>query len=131
MQLRILQHHHQLLSCKEDDQNKHFKKKDGKRVKLNSKPAEHSDVKINIGIMVLKDEALVVKRGVTLSLTVPATGTYEDLLAKAVDKHHQFNKGIIKHDCKSSYYILYGDKSRATYLPGCNEPFTLKGIKKK
>ena len=119
----------QFRARKEDDRNKHFKKKDGKRIKLNSKPAEPSDVKINIGIMVLKDEALVVKRGVTLPLTVPATVTYEDLLAKAVEKHHRFNKGIIKHDRKSSYYILYGDKSRATYLPGCNEPFTLKRYK--
>ena len=116
----------QFRACKEDDRNKHFKKKDGKRVKLNSKPAEPLAVKINIGIMVLKDEALVVKRGVTLPLTIPATVKYEDMLAKAVEKHHQFNKGIITNDRKSSYYLLYGDKSKATYLLGCNEPFTLK-----
>ena len=66
----------------------------------------------------------------TLPLTIPATVTYENLLAKVVEKHHRFNKGIIKHDRKSSYDIFYGDKSRATYLPGCNEPFTLKRYKK-
>jgi hypothetical protein len=27
------------------------------------------------------------------------------------------------------YYLLYGDKSKATNLPGCNEPFTLKRYK--
>ena len=119
----------QFRSRKEDDRNKHFNKKDGKRVKLESKSVKSSNVKINIGIMVLKDEALVVKRGATLPLTVPATVTYDDLLAKAVEKHHRFNKGIIKHDRKKSYYLLYGDKSRATSLPGCNEPFTLKRYK--
>lgn len=112
--------------CKEDDRSKHFKRKDGKQVKLDSKPVESSEVKINIGIMVLKDEALSVKRGVTLPLTVPATITYDDLLTKAVEKHHRFNKGIVKHDKKMFYDLLYADKSKATTLPGCDEPFTLK-----
>jgi hypothetical protein len=74
----------QFRARKEDDRNKHFKKKDGKRVKPDSKSVESSEVKINIGIMILKDEALVVKRGFTLPLTIPATITYDDLLTKAV-----------------------------------------------
>jgi uncharacterized OB-fold protein len=119
----------QFRARKEDDRNKHFKKKDGKRVKPDSKSVESSEVKINIGIMILKDEALVVKRGFTLPLTIPATITYDDLLTKAVEKHHQFNKGVIKHDKTMFYYLLYGDKSKATNLPGCNEPFTLKRYK--
>ena len=118
----------QFRASKEDDRNKHYKKKDGKRVKLSSK-SESSDVKINVGIMVLKDEALVIKKGATLPLTVPATITYDNLLTKAGEKHHRFNKGIIKHDCKRSYYLLFSDKSKATTLPGCNEAFTLKRYK--
>ena len=83
-------------------------------------------------IMTKKEEALSVKRGVTLPLTVPTTITYDDLLNKAVEKHHRFNKDIIKQGNKTFYYLLYGDKNKANTLPGCNEPFTLnRYIKRK
>ena len=51
--------------------------------------------KFNIGIMTKRENALVVKRGVTLSVTVRKT-----LIRKAVEKHHRFNKDIIKQDDK-------------------------------
>lgn len=119
----------QFRARKEDDRNKHFKKKDGKRVKLDSKAETSTEVKINIGIMSIKDEAICVKRGATLPLTVPATITYDELLTKAVEKHHRFNKDIIKNSKKTFYYLLYGDKSKANTLPGCDEPFTLRRYK--
>ena len=48
---------------------------------------------------------------------------------KAVEKHHCFNKDIIKLDNKKFDYLLYSDKKKADTLPGCNEAFTLKRYK--
>ena len=44
--------------------------KDGKRMKLHDKLGKSTELKINIGIMTKKENALVVERGVTLSVTV-------------------------------------------------------------
>lgn len=98
-------------------------------MKLDNKAGTSTEVKINIGIMAKKEEALSVKRGVTLPLTVPTTITYNDLLNKAVEKHHRFNKDIIKNGNKTFYCLLYGNKNKASTLPGCNKAFTLKRYK--
>jgi hypothetical protein len=117
-------------SRKEGDRSKHFKrKKDGKRIKLHDKSGKSSEVKINIGIMTKREDVLVVKRGVTLPVTVRTNINYDELIKKAVEKHHRFNKDIIKHDDKMFYYLLYGDKKKADKLPGCDEAFSLKRYK--
>lgn len=100
-------------SRKEGDRSKHFhRKKDGKRIKLHDKPGKSTEVKINIGIMTKREDALVVKRGVTLPVTVRTNINYDELIVKAVEKHHRFNKDVIKHDDKKFYYLLYGDKKK-------------------
>ena len=45
-------------------------KKDEKRTKLHDKSGKSTELKINIGIMTKRENVLVVKRGVTLSVTV-------------------------------------------------------------
>ena len=77
------------------------------------------EVKINIGVMTLKD-------GITLPLTVPQCIGTDDLLGKAVDKHNRFNKDVITSSNKAFYHLLYGDKNRCLTLPGSEDPFTLK-----
>ena len=52
------------------------RKKDGKRMKLHGKSRKSTELKINIGIMTKKENALVVKRGVTLSVTVRTNINY-------------------------------------------------------
>jgi hypothetical protein len=117
-------------SRKEGDRSKHFKrKKDGKRIKLHDKSGKSSEMKINIGIMTKREDVLIVKRGVTLPATVRTNINYDELIKKAVEKHHRFNKDIIKHDDKMFYYLLYGDKKKADKLPGCDEAFSLKRYK--
>ena len=75
----------QLKALKEEDQTKHFTKKNGKRLKLETKGKPSSKVstwKIQIGIMINKDGGLRVKRGnnTTLPLTVAADISYNELL---------------------------------------------------
>ena len=79
--------------------------------------------------MTKREDALVVKRGVTLPVTVRTNINYDQLIKKAVEKHHRFNKDIIKHDNPKFYYLLYSDKKKADTLPGCSEAFTLKRYK--
>ncbi len=113
----------QFRARKEDDRSSHFKKKNGKRVKVDKKIC---DVKVNIGIMIKKEDKLVVKRGATLPVTVPESIAADDLLEKAVEKHTRFNKDVITSEDKTLYYLLFGDKTRVENLPGSNEPFVLK-----
>ena len=89
----------------------------------------NSEVKINIGVMTLKDGVLNMKRGITLPLTVPQCIGTDDLLGKAVDKHNRFNNDVITSSNKAFYHLLYGDKNRVLTLPGSEEPFTLKRYK--
>ena len=58
-------------SQKESNQSKHFyRKRDRKRMKLHEKPGKSTELGINIGIMTKREDVLVVKRGVTLPVTV-------------------------------------------------------------
>ena len=75
----------QLKALKEEDRTKHFTKRNGKRLKLETKGKPSSKVstwKIQIGIMINKDGGLRVKRGnnTTLPLTVAADISYNELL---------------------------------------------------
>ena len=119
----------QFRAQKECDRNKHFKGKSVKRLKAQDKSGKSSDVKINIGIMTKREDTLVVKRGVALPLTVSTAVSYEVLLKKSVEKHHRFNKDLVKHDSETFYHLLYNDKKKATILPGSDEPFILKRYK--
>ena len=76
-------------SRKESDQSKHFnRKRDGRRIKLHEKPGKSTEVKINIGIMTKREDDLVVKRGVTLLVTIRTNIKCDEFLKKAVKKHH-------------------------------------------
>ena len=63
-------------------------KRDGRRMKLHEKPGKSTEVKINIAIMTKREGDLVVKRGVTLPVTVRTNIKYNEFLKKAVKKHH-------------------------------------------
>ena len=69
------------------------------------------EVKINIGVLAMKDGNLSVKRGVTLPLSVSPKISSEDLLRKAVDKHNHFNNNLVSMTDASSYRLLYQDKT--------------------
>ena len=124
----------QFRAHKEEDRAKHFTKKNGKRFKLDIKGKASSKVltcKIQIGIMTNKDGGLRVKRGnsAILPLSVAANISYDDLLTKAAEKHHRFNKDVIKNEENKFYCLLYADKTKAESLPGSDEPFTLQRYK--
>ena len=123
----------QFRALKEADRTKYFTKKNGKRLKLDikGKTPKVLTCKIQVGIMINKDGCLRVKRGnnMTLPLTVDADISYDELLTKAAEKHHRFNKDVIKNEEKQFYCLLYADKTKAEFLPGSNEPFTLQRYK--
>ncbi len=56
-------------------------RKNGKRIKVNKTVC---DVKVNIGIMIKKEDKLVVKRRATLPVTVPENIAADDLKSKIV-----------------------------------------------
>ena len=120
--------------CKQEDRTKHFTKKSGKRLKLETKGKPSSKVstwKIQIGIMIKKDGSLRVKRGnnTTLPLTAAADISYNELLAKAVEKQDRFDEDVIKNKEKEFYCLLYSDKTKAEFLPGSDERFNLHRCK--
>ena len=119
------------LKALKEDRRKHFTKKNGKRLELETKGKPSSKVstwKIQIGIMINKDGGLRVKRGnnTTLPLTVAADISYDELLTKAAEKHCCFNKDVIKNKEKEFYCLLYSDKTKAEFLPVSNERFNLQ-----
>ena len=46
--------------------------------------------------MILRDGGLIAKRGITLPITVRESIGAEELLEKAVEKHHRFNKDVVR-----------------------------------
>lgn len=124
----------QFRALKEEDRAKHFTKKNGKKLKLDPKGKASSKeltCKIQIGIMIYKNGGLRVKRGnnANLPLTLATNMTYDEILAKAVEKHHRFNKDLIKNEENKFYCLLYADKTKAEFLPGSDEPFRLQRYK--
>ena len=73
----------------------------------------------------MRHGGLIAKRGITLPLTVRESIDAEELLEKAVEKHHRFNEDVVRSGNKVFYHLLYGDKNLVNTLPGSNEPFTL------
>ena len=76
-------------SRKEDDRSKYFKPSAAKRLKKEPERVE-KEVKVQVGIVTMKDGGLSVKIGVTLPVTVSPKINSEDLLKRAVDKHNRF-----------------------------------------
>ena len=119
----------QFRARKEEDRSKHFKKKPGKKLKLDRKGNADCQTKINIGVMIMKDGRLSIKRGYSLPINVAPNITSEDLLEKAVEKHSRFHKDVVQSNKKAFYQLLYADKNKVNTLPGSDEPFTLERYK--
>ena len=97
-----------------------FFKLTAKKAKTEEK--QTAPVKINIGIMVMKDGKLSIKRGATLPLSVLLDINSQQLLTKAVDNNNLINSATI-------YRLLYPGCKQALNLPGSSEPFSLKKYK--
>ena len=93
---------------KEEDRKGCFRnKRPAKKAKLAHQPDSEVKININIGIMVLRDRGLIAKRGLTVTESIGA----EELLEKAVVKHHRLNKDVVRNSSKVFYHLLYGDKN--------------------
>ena len=55
--------------------------------------------------MILRDGGLIAKRGITLPITVRESIGAEELLEKAVEKHHRFNKDVVRSGSKVFYHL--------------------------
>ena len=119
----------QFRSQKEEDRSKHFRNKPGKKLKLDRKGNVDCQTKINIGVMIMKDGRLSIKRSCSLPINVMPNITSEDLLEKAVEKHSRFHKDVVQSNKKAFFQLLYADKNKASTLPGSDEPFTVKRYK--
>ena len=82
-------------------------------------------MKINIGVMIMKDGHLSIKGGYSLPINVTPIITSKDLSEKAVAKHSRFHKDVVQSNKKAFYQLLYADKNKVSTLPGSDEPFTL------
>ena len=60
----------QFRARKEEDRSKHFRNKPGKILKLDRKGSVDCQTKINIGVMIMKDGRLSIKRGYSLPINV-------------------------------------------------------------
>ena len=96
----------QFRSRKEEDRSKHFRNKPGKKLKLDCKGNVDCQTKINIGVMIMKDGRLSIKRGYSLPINVTPNITSEDLLEKAVEKHSRFHKDVVQSNKKAFYQLL-------------------------
>ena len=98
-------------------------------MKLDSKGNLDCQTKINIGVMIMKDGRLSIKRGYTLPINVTPNITSEDLLEKAVEKQSRFHKEV-QSNKKAFYQLLYADKHKVSTLPGSDESFILKKLQR-
>ena len=121
----------QFRSRKEEDRWKHFRNKPGKKLKLDRQGNVDCQTKIHIGVMIMKDGRLSNKKGYSLPINVTLNITYEGVLEKAVEKHSRFHKEVVQSNKKAFNQLLYAGKNKVSILPGSDEPFTLRGTKKK
>ena len=112
---------------KQDERSKFFKSSGKSKAKKSKIEEKESDVKINVGIMLMQDGKLSIKRGATLPLTVAPSVTARQLLKNGVEKHARFNNNLIDH--RESYSLLYPNYKEVMIIPGTQEPFTLKKYK--
>ena len=112
---------------KAEDRSRFFKTKCPAKAKKAKVEQQPSEVKINIGVLLLKDGKLAVRRGATLPLTVaPSVGSHE-LLRRAVEKHSRFNQNLV--DPSKTYRLLHADHEEVNTIPGTEKQFTLKQYK--
>lgn len=112
---------------KKVERSKFFKTSGTKAKKAKVEDKQATEVKINVGVMVMKDGRLSIKRGATLPLTVLSSIGAQQLLTKAVEKHHRFNNNVINR--LTSYRLLYPDVKEVITIPGSQEAFTLQKYK--
>ena len=99
----------QFRARKEEDRSKYFRNKPGKKLKLDRKGNVDCQTKINIGVMIMKDGRLLIKRGYSLPINVTPNITSEELLEKAVEKQSRFHKDVVQSNMKAFYQLLYAD----------------------
>ena len=85
------------------------------------------DVSINIGIMRYVNGTLKFCRGRNLPVTVPFSASRDDILTKAVTKHANHDKNLIRDDLR--YTLVYPDGSEVKTLPGSSDCFILHKYK--
>ena len=85
------------------------------------------DVSINIGIMRYVNGTLKFCRGHNLPVTVPSSASRDDILTKAVTKHANHDKNLIRDDLQ--YTLLYPDGTEVKTLPGSSDCFILHKYK--
>ena len=85
------------------------------------------DVSINIGIMRYVNGTLKFCRGRNLAVTVPSSASRDDILTKAVTKHANHDKNLIRDDLR--YTLLYRDGTEVKTLRGSSDCFILHKYK--
>ena len=109
----------EFLKRKAERRKEHFKPKSAKKVE--------KDVSINIGIMRYVNGTLKFCRGRNLPVTVPFSASRDDILTKAVTKHANHDKNLIRDDLR--YTLVYPDGSEVKTLPGSSDFFILHKYK--
>ena len=79
----------QFRARKEEDRLKHFRNKPGKKLKLDRKGNIDCQTKINIGVMIMKDGRLLIKRGYSLPINV--TPNITSMVAYACHRKKPWN----------------------------------------
>ena len=85
------------------------------------------DVSINIGIMRYVNGTLKFCRGCNLPVTVPTSASRDDILVKAVNKHVNHDRNMIRDNLQ--YTLLYPDGTEVKTLPGASDCFILHKYK--
>ena len=109
------------LKRKAESRKEHFKFKPKSAKKV------EKDVSINIGIMRYVNGTLKFCRGRNLPVTVPSSASRDDILTKAVTKHANHDKNLIRDDLR--YTLLYPDGTEVKTLPGSSDCFILHKYK--
>ena len=92
-----------------------------------------AQVKVNVGIVTLRDGRLLPKRSTMLPLNVDNLVGSKELLDKAVENHSRFNSQLVSNN-PSMYKLLYGNIAQmqeVKTIPGLKELFSLKRYKDK
>lgn len=110
---------------KEVERSRYFKPK-AKKAKTEEKQTQ--EVKISVGVVILKDGRLSIKRGATLPLTVLPSITRKELLTKGFEKHSRFNNNLVS-GTSFEYRLLYPTMNQVVNLPGTEESFSLQRYK--
>ncbi|CAB4002041.1 Hypothetical predicted protein [Paramuricea clavata] len=98
--------------------------------KAKTEEKQTQEVKITVGVVILKDGRLSSKIGATLPLTVLPSITRKELLTKAFEKHSRFNNNLVNGTSSEyEYQLLYSTMNQVINLPGIGELFSLQRYK--